>query len=226
VGSIVICLPTPFEGGELVVSQEGTSHTFDFAKRARSTDISWAFLFSDCEHEVLPVRKGTRVTLAYDVYTQDSVARPPIDIQESAIYNSLKRILDDRKTKQSFDGPIWNGLLHGYPASTDKTSVYIRGLLYRLKGADRTLIAALNALNVSWRFEAIFETENEDWDSGEMTIELSRSRDFFLARDNSDEYENPLNGAIDAADVKWLAKPLKFAVESPYVAYGNKVSGS
>lgn len=68
-GTITVCLPTDFTGGELVVKQDGRIKTFDWGKtgsdsKSHKDHIQWAFLFADCEHEVLPVLSGTRVTLA------------------------------------------------------------------------------------------------------------------------------------------------------------------
>ncbi|WVQ82676.1 hypothetical protein IAT38_004808 [Cryptococcus sp. DSM 104549] len=53
IGTLMLCLPSEFTGGELVVRHKDTDVTFDWATKSK-TDISWGFLFSDCEHEVLP----------------------------------------------------------------------------------------------------------------------------------------------------------------------------
>lgn len=71
IGTLMFCLPSPFAGGELVVRHEGHTTTFDWGKSAQDT-IAWGFLYSDCEHEVLPVISGTRITLSYDIYVADT----------------------------------------------------------------------------------------------------------------------------------------------------------
>ena len=44
----------------------GQEVIFDSSKDAQS--IQWAAFYSDCEHEVLPVTSGYRVTLTYNLY--------------------------------------------------------------------------------------------------------------------------------------------------------------
>ena len=36
----------------------------------------WVSFFTDCEHEVMPVEEGYRVTLAYNLYFQDETRLP------------------------------------------------------------------------------------------------------------------------------------------------------
>ena len=53
-------------GGELMVRHNGREVKFDWS--GDSQDIQWAAFYSDCEHEVLPVTSGDRVTLTYNLY--------------------------------------------------------------------------------------------------------------------------------------------------------------
>lgn len=41
---------------------------FDWSADAGPPAIRWAAFYSDCEHEVLEVRSGHRVTLTYNLY--------------------------------------------------------------------------------------------------------------------------------------------------------------
>lgn len=69
-GSLVVCLPTQFSGGELVTRHHGHTVKFDWSSppdNPRKT-ASWAVFFSDVEHEVLPVSHGHRITLTYNLY--------------------------------------------------------------------------------------------------------------------------------------------------------------
>lgn len=83
IGSLVVCLPSTFSGGQLVIKQQNKTVNYDWAEACGAGQIcechywitmtehsAWAFLYSDCEHEVLPVSSGARLTLAYDVYTE------------------------------------------------------------------------------------------------------------------------------------------------------------
>lgn len=66
-GSLVVCIPHPHEGGQLAVRHQGREVTYNWGPESVSA-IQWAAFFSDCEHEVLEVTKGHRVTLTYNLY--------------------------------------------------------------------------------------------------------------------------------------------------------------
>jgi hypothetical protein len=66
-GSLVICLPYAHQGGALAVRHDGREVLFDWAAKS-SSSIQWAAFFSDCEHEVLPVTEGHRLTLTYNLH--------------------------------------------------------------------------------------------------------------------------------------------------------------
>ena len=87
-GSLVVCLPSPFTGGELVTSHQGRRVTFDWSN---SSNIQWAAFYSDVEHEVLSV---TRITITYNLYHQPNVHVPfqlptSIDIKSNLFYCEL-----------------------------------------------------------------------------------------------------------------------------------------
>jgi len=69
-GSLVIQLPSDFEGGQLNVHHRGKQVTFDFSSTVGSTDIHYAAFYDDCQHELCKVTKGYRLCLVYNlVYT-------------------------------------------------------------------------------------------------------------------------------------------------------------
>lgn len=61
------CKPT---GGRLAVRHGGREVVFDWAaiQNLNPGTIQWAAFFSDCEHEVLEVTAGHRLTLAYNLF--------------------------------------------------------------------------------------------------------------------------------------------------------------
>ena len=69
-GSLVVCLPTQFTGGELVTRHKGQEVRFDWSSSPDNPmkKVSWAAFFSDVEHEVLPVTDGHRLTLTYNLH--------------------------------------------------------------------------------------------------------------------------------------------------------------
>ncbi|KAF2840820.1 hypothetical protein M501DRAFT_1010024 [Patellaria atrata CBS 101060] len=68
--NLVVCLPYPHQGGELVIRHESRTMTFDWSDKGEKpvNAIQWAAFYSDCEHEVMEVKSGHRVTLTYNLY--------------------------------------------------------------------------------------------------------------------------------------------------------------
>ncbi|XP_038068084.1 uncharacterized protein LOC119737665 isoform X1 [Patiria miniata] len=68
IGTVVVCLPCPHTGGELIVKHKGVKEEFLFANlSADQGKIQWAAFFSDCVHEILPVKSGHRITVTYNI---------------------------------------------------------------------------------------------------------------------------------------------------------------
>ncbi len=68
VATLVVVLPSSFEGGELIVRHEGQERTIDFGGPAGDVfHIQYAAFYADCEHEVRPLEKGYRLCLVYNL---------------------------------------------------------------------------------------------------------------------------------------------------------------
>jgi predicted 2-oxoglutarate/Fe(II)-dependent dioxygenase YbiX len=84
-GTVVICLPSKFEGGDLVVQPPpGTtgSPATVFSWSEKSGDggqLQWAAFFGDCVHEVLPVTSGYRVTVTYFIMSNPDLKREEME---------------------------------------------------------------------------------------------------------------------------------------------------
>ncbi|KAE8827180.1 hypothetical protein PTNB73_08933 [Pyrenophora teres f. teres] len=97
-GSLVACLPCEHQGGQLVVRHQGLCMTFDWAGPAK--DIQWAAFYSDCEHEVLEVTSGHRITLTYNLYVRRGLGEltghtNAMDVQQLPLYQQVKAALED-----------------------------------------------------------------------------------------------------------------------------------
>lgn len=66
-GSLVVCLPYPHQGGQLRMAHQGQETICDWSAK-KGEAIKWAAFYSDCEHEVLEVISGHRITLTYNLY--------------------------------------------------------------------------------------------------------------------------------------------------------------
>ncbi len=68
VATLVVVLPSPYEGGELIVRHDGQEQSIDFGGDTPSPfQIHYAAFYADCEHEVRPLKKGYRLALVYNL---------------------------------------------------------------------------------------------------------------------------------------------------------------
>jgi len=72
--------------------------TFDWAGPAK--DIQWAAFYSDCEHEVLEVTSGYRITLTYNLYVRRGLGEltghtNAMDVQQLPLYQKVNAALND-----------------------------------------------------------------------------------------------------------------------------------
>jgi hypothetical protein len=79
-GTLVVCLPIGFSGGELELTHRGAIRTFDWGSRSRSPkapiELRWAAFFGDVDHEVKEVRVGHRITLTWLLRRGSGLPRP------------------------------------------------------------------------------------------------------------------------------------------------------
>ena len=96
-GSLVVCLPTQFTGGELIVRHHKEEIKYDWSSIASDTSsiLHWAAFFSDVEHEVLPVSEGYRVTLTYNLSYQSKAAGSALDVKTNSFYKLLQAALSN-----------------------------------------------------------------------------------------------------------------------------------
>ena len=68
-GSLVIALPSLYEGGELIVKHGIESQVFDWAltELPEEAMVQWGAFYSDCTHEVHAVESGARITITYNL---------------------------------------------------------------------------------------------------------------------------------------------------------------
>ena len=96
-GSLVVCLPTQFTGGELIVRHHKEEIKYDWSSTASDTSstLHWAAFFSDVEHEVLPVSEGYRVTLTYNLSYQSEASDSTFDVKTCSFYKLLQATLSN-----------------------------------------------------------------------------------------------------------------------------------
>ena len=96
-GSLVVCLPTQFTGGELIVRHHKEEIKYDWSSTASDTSstLHWAAFFSDVIHEVLPVSEGYRVTLTYNLSYQSKASDLTFDVKTCSFYKLLQATLSN-----------------------------------------------------------------------------------------------------------------------------------
>ncbi len=89
--TLVIVLPSEYQGGELVVRHQQEAVTLDLHCED-AAEIGYAAFYADCVHEVLPVTQGCRLTLIYNLIRTDKklpLPKPPDYNQEQALVAAL-----------------------------------------------------------------------------------------------------------------------------------------
>ena len=82
-GTLLIVLPSAHEGGDLVVRHAGRKASMDLSG-ADVSELAFAAFYADCEHEVLPVTKGHRVCLVYNLMLE----RKPSKRTQQALFSA------------------------------------------------------------------------------------------------------------------------------------------
>ncbi|VFM99224.1 MAG: Predicted 2-oxoglutarate- and Fe(II)-dependent dioxygenase YbiX [Candidatus Kentron sp. G] len=98
VATLVVILPSLHQGGELIVSHEGTEHRFSFPGAASGNELSYAAFYADCRHEVTPVRSGYRLGLIYNLTLAKSGQKPPAAPVIAPAIAAISQILNDWRT--------------------------------------------------------------------------------------------------------------------------------
>ena len=73
--TLVAALPSSFAGGELVVRHKGREVRLDL-RGDDPAEVAFAAFYADCVHEVLPVTKGCRLILVYNLVRRGRGGRP------------------------------------------------------------------------------------------------------------------------------------------------------
>jgi len=131
--TLVVYLPSRHAGGRLVVRHAGAEKAFDLDGQTSSYMLQYAAFYTDCEHEIEPLKDGFRVALVYNLLLANakaSVAAPEYSKQTAAVSAALARLFEDEAMER-----VAIGLQHEYSEAGLAPS--------RLKGADRPRFHAL-----------------------------------------------------------------------------------
>ncbi|KAI1491165.1 hypothetical protein F5X96DRAFT_490204 [Biscogniauxia mediterranea] len=162
-GSLVVSLPCRHEGGQLVVRHAGHSVTYDWSTSKAKTEVAqcqWAAFYSDCEHEVLELSEGHRLTLTYNLYVVRGVGQlagssPALDFQSLPLYQKVKEALSNPIFMPE-GGYIGIYCTHAYPHNSKLGQESLPGIL---KGADMAVYTVFRALGLKVKVKTVLDDE-------------------------------------------------------------------
>ena len=129
IGSLVVTLPSTFTGGQLEVEHRGETVSYRGSKK----QLSFVAFYSDCRHQLKPVKSGHRVVLTYNLTLVGGaeIGGAP----DARLVEELTRCLEEHFEAPSEPRRLVYLLDHEYTQ---------RGLSWsRLKGDDVARVAAL-----------------------------------------------------------------------------------
>lgn len=183
-GTLVIVLPSIYTGGELVVRHRGHEARLDM-RCSDPSEAAFAAFYADCEHEVLPVTSGCRLTLIYNLTCRQPGYRPQSPSYESECGRLAARL---RSWSDSDPDKLVYPLDHAYtPAALSFAA---------LKGADAARAAVLTAAA---------ERADCDLHLALVTIEESGSAEYYgdyrrRYRDEEDDEDFEVVEVIDGSE--------------------------
>ncbi|KAK2764503.1 hypothetical protein FQN54_009198 [Arachnomyces sp. PD_36] len=116
-GTLVICLPSEHEGGQVHLTHGSKEIIFDTAKSSRF-DASYLAWYADITHEIKPVTSGYRFVLTYNLI-QNGTGDPPLAEDAENKKAALQKIIstwkdiNDRKPSECPGGLVYM-LDHSY----------------------------------------------------------------------------------------------------------------
>ena len=139
--SLIIVLPSKFEGGEVHVSHGDDKDTFNISPSSEFTTSALAW-YTDVTHEVKPVTSGYRLAIAYNLVNASPGLPPPHLLDMHSAVTAVQKIFHKWK----------NGGYRGRGLS--KTIAYLLDHQYSdaslestaLKGRDATLVSNLRGV--------------------------------------------------------------------------------
>lgn len=140
--TLVVQLPSRFNGGQLVIEHDNKTKKIDFGSTVESGNEFATFFsafYCDCKHEILPVSDGIRVCLVYNLIMNEiDASNVPTAPIASGIEAEIVSVCDEwRKTNSP--AKIVYGLSHKY---TERSISF-----QSLKSTDKAVADALVKLS-------------------------------------------------------------------------------
>ncbi|HXD87060.1 MAG TPA: hypothetical protein VN641_11235 [Urbifossiella sp.] len=219
-GTLVVCLPSRFSHGQLLVSHRGVIQEFDWASAISKQDspnqLHWAAFFGDVNHQIKSVWSGARVTLSYLLRRGGNGApmRPNKKVNLAPqIQEAWQTLLADKEflPKGGTLGYPCCHLYHQDARFQTEQSPIDRGTATRLKGRDHlvaatALEAGLEVDFVPYMFE---NCADETWllERFPTSKEKSRLRCRMDPSDLEEAFPILASSEDGGFDVTWMDEP-------------------
>jgi len=173
-GTLVVCLPSQFANGALVVKHQGVFETFDWGEairqQAEPTRLHWAAFFGDVDHHIERVWGGLRVTVTYLLRRgpgSDPLSVVAPEARPTLIQDTLRALLAERRFLPR-GGTLAFPCAHLYHQDTRfqrPQQPLSRQTVSALKGRDHLVAAAVLAAGLAVTFcPYVIETcADETW---------------------------------------------------------------
>lgn len=176
-GTLVVALPVPFRGGDLVLRQGSTrrfawetENAFGFGGKPDTYTVRWAAFYNDVDHKIEQIFDGTRVTLTW-LLRRSAPERPPLVRRPVAGAADLEADLTAAVADLRFlpqGGLLGIACTHLYtalPGRNPFAETLSDPRVPALKGRDRIVAAAALGAGLPVRVRPyIFETSgDENW---------------------------------------------------------------
>ena len=90
IATLVICLPSEHQGGQLRISHLDDVALFESEKLLKNNEMACVMFYADCWHELTKVTSGNRICLTYNIRVKKKTSQLNIDFrQQNAIDQSI-----------------------------------------------------------------------------------------------------------------------------------------
>lgn len=125
--------------------------------------IQWAAFYSDCEHEVLPLQSGHRITLTYNLYVARGTGLLTgkdltLDVTNTPLFQVFSNVLSVPGFMGT-GGKLGIYLAHRYPYTDKKLG---DDMPAALKGIDMMVYEVVRALGLEFKLDAVVEDNTSD----------------------------------------------------------------
>ena len=163
-------------GGVLRVKHRGETVDFTWGHTSQQS-IQWAAFYGDCEHEVLEVTRGNRITLTYNLYYSSigQLAQPVADPRYLPLFDIAREMLLQEKFMRhgelprssfefsfvliGFQGGILGFFCHHQYAHSQKSGR--KSIPGAFKGVDLAIFSVFHALGLKVGVHPIIQNKSE-----------------------------------------------------------------